>query len=239
MKPTPAAASTCLPRALRAGVGREKPGQYTRNGAVEEQLDLREERPFPEPLPDYLIGIDVSWEVDIWHQLRDAQKSAVLRYLASAEGQRFAQTRPGSRDRAQLLRAGGAGPQGSDHPPDDRHPAVGAASGADTERGRRGHGTGGAPLRGGTAEEPQPSCSSCTRTGPRERRTASTFWPGVSRRRWNARSGRTVHRGAWRRSAAAHPRTCWHSARISVVRSCPGGGSSSTSTWRGRASIRR
>jgi multidrug efflux system outer membrane protein len=82
-----------LPSAsLRAGVGREKPGQYTRNGAVEEQLDLREERPFPEPLPDYLVGIDVSWEVDIWHRLRDAQKSAVLRYLASAEGRRFAQT---------------------------------------------------------------------------------------------------------------------------------------------------
>jgi NodT family efflux transporter outer membrane factor (OMF) lipoprotein len=83
-----------LPSAtLGAGTGREKPGRYTREGAVEEQLDLREERPFPEPLPDYMVGIDVSWELDIWHQLRDAQKSAVLRYLATAEGQRFAQTR--------------------------------------------------------------------------------------------------------------------------------------------------
>jgi NodT family efflux transporter outer membrane factor (OMF) lipoprotein len=82
-----------LPSAgVRAGVGREKPGQYTRSGAVEEQLELREGRPFPEPLPDYLVGIDVSWEVDIWHGLRDAQKSAVLRYLATAEGRRFAQT---------------------------------------------------------------------------------------------------------------------------------------------------
>ena len=82
-----------LPQAsVRAGTGREKPGQYTRNGAVEEQLELREGRPFPEPLPDYLVGLDVSWELDIWHQLRDAQQSAVLRYLATAEGRRFAQT---------------------------------------------------------------------------------------------------------------------------------------------------
>jgi multidrug efflux system outer membrane protein len=83
-----------LPSAtLGASTGREKPGKYTREGAVEEQLDLREDRPFPEPLPDYMIGLNVSWELDIWHQLRDAQKSAVLRYLATAEGQRFAQTR--------------------------------------------------------------------------------------------------------------------------------------------------
>jgi multidrug efflux system outer membrane protein len=92
MRPTPAVASTCLPRACAPVSGGKSPGEYTRNGAVEEQLDLREERPFPEPLPDYLVGIDVSWEVDIWHRLRDAQKSAVLRYLASAEGRRFAQT---------------------------------------------------------------------------------------------------------------------------------------------------
>jgi NodT family efflux transporter outer membrane factor (OMF) lipoprotein len=82
-----------LPSAvLRAGAGKDKVGEYTREGAVEEQLDLREERSFPEPLPDYLVGIDVSWELDIWHQLRDAQKAAVLRYLATAEGRRFAQT---------------------------------------------------------------------------------------------------------------------------------------------------
>jgi NodT family efflux transporter outer membrane factor (OMF) lipoprotein len=82
-----------LPSAtLRAGVGTEKPGEFTREGAVERQLDLREDRAFPEPLPDYLLGLDVSWELDIWRGLRNAQKSAVLDYLATAEGRRFAQT---------------------------------------------------------------------------------------------------------------------------------------------------
>jgi NodT family efflux transporter outer membrane factor (OMF) lipoprotein len=78
---------------LEARAGREKPGEFTRGGAVEEHLDLREGRPFPSPLPDYLAGLNVSWELDIWSRLRDAQKSAVLRYLATAEGRRFAQTR--------------------------------------------------------------------------------------------------------------------------------------------------
>jgi NodT family efflux transporter outer membrane factor (OMF) lipoprotein len=82
-----------LPSAtLRAGAGTEKPGEFTREGAVERQLELREDRAFPEPLPDYLLGIDVSWELDIWRGLRNAQKSAVLQYLATAEGRRFAQT---------------------------------------------------------------------------------------------------------------------------------------------------
>lgn len=77
---------------LRAGYGIEKPGKFTRDGAVEEQLfvDAEDKKHFPEPLQDYFLGFTASWELDIWQKLRNAQKSAVLNYLATTEGQHFA-----------------------------------------------------------------------------------------------------------------------------------------------------
>jgi multidrug efflux system outer membrane protein len=77
---------------LKAGMGADKVGEYTRNGAIEENLEIREGQEFPKVLGDFVIGADVSWEVDIWHKLRNAKKSAFLRYLASAEGRNLAVT---------------------------------------------------------------------------------------------------------------------------------------------------
>lgn len=74
---------------LRAAAGVEKPGQYTRDGAVEENLEIRPETRFPEPLPDFMAGAFASWELDVWKKLRNAKKSATLRYLASVEGRNF------------------------------------------------------------------------------------------------------------------------------------------------------
>jgi NodT family efflux transporter outer membrane factor (OMF) lipoprotein len=76
---------------VRAGaaVGVEKVGRYTRSGAVEEQLEIKDGRRFPDPLGDYYLGVSASWEVDIWRKLRNAKKSAVMRYLASTEGRNF------------------------------------------------------------------------------------------------------------------------------------------------------
>ncbi|MBV6643338.1 MAG: TolC family protein [Cyclobacteriaceae bacterium] len=74
---------------LGAEAGLEKVGRYTRDGAVEESLQIREDEAFPEPLPDYMLGAYASWEIDIWHKLRNAKKSAMSRFLASAEGRKF------------------------------------------------------------------------------------------------------------------------------------------------------
>lgn len=74
------------------GAGVEKVGAYTRNGAVEENLDIKEGRAFPEPLPDIMFGAYAKWEVDIWKKLRNAKKSAMMRYLASIEGINFMAT---------------------------------------------------------------------------------------------------------------------------------------------------
>ncbi len=76
-----------------AGAGIERAGRYTRIGALEENLEVKPGQKFPEPLPDYLIGFNASWEVDIWKKLRNARKSAMYRYLSTTEGKNFAVTR--------------------------------------------------------------------------------------------------------------------------------------------------
>ncbi len=77
---------------LGGKAGLDKSGAYTRNGAVEENLTARG-KSFSEPLPDFLVAANVSWELDIWGKLRDAQRAACLRYLATAEGRNYVVTR--------------------------------------------------------------------------------------------------------------------------------------------------
>jgi multidrug efflux system outer membrane protein len=72
-----------------AGAGMEKPGRYTTTGALEDNTEIRPGNRFPDPLPNYLVALDASWEVDIWRKLRNAKKSAMYRYLSSAEGKNF------------------------------------------------------------------------------------------------------------------------------------------------------
>lgn len=74
---------------IGGGAGVEKAGRYTRNGAVEKNLELDPGKENPEPLPDFMLGANVSWELDIWKKLRNAKKSAVLRYLSTVEGRNF------------------------------------------------------------------------------------------------------------------------------------------------------
>lgn len=72
-----------------AGAGIEKSGEYTRDGAVEKNLEVKPGTEFPEPLADYQFGLHASWELDIWKKLRNAKKAAVMRYLATTEGKNF------------------------------------------------------------------------------------------------------------------------------------------------------
>jgi multidrug efflux system outer membrane protein len=74
---------------LGASAGLEKSGKFTRNGSVEENLNIDEDTKFPDPLPDYMFGLQASWEVDIWKKLRNKKKAAMFRYLASIEGRNF------------------------------------------------------------------------------------------------------------------------------------------------------
>src|SRR6185369_11044852 len=44
---------------------------------------------FPDPLPNYILGLNASWEIDVWKKLRNAKKTAVYRYLSTVEGKNF------------------------------------------------------------------------------------------------------------------------------------------------------
>lgn len=72
-----------------AGIDAEKVGRYTRNGAVEESLEIKEGKAFPEPLGNYQFGLQASWELDVWKKLRNATKVATMEYMASIEGKNF------------------------------------------------------------------------------------------------------------------------------------------------------
>lgn len=74
---------------LLGGIGTEKQGEYTRNGALEKQLKVKEHEPFPEPLNDFRMEMSAQWELDIWQRLRNQKRAAVNRYLASQEGRNF------------------------------------------------------------------------------------------------------------------------------------------------------
>lgn len=74
---------------LRVGAGAEKVGRYTSQGANDANTDIKEGKEMPEPLGDFLVGAYATWEVDVWHKLRNAKKAAATRYLATVEGRNF------------------------------------------------------------------------------------------------------------------------------------------------------
>lgn len=72
-----------------AGAGIDKVARYTSQGASDANNNIMPGKPFPEPLPDFAAGVNISWEVDIWGKLRNAKKAAVYKYLSTVEGRNF------------------------------------------------------------------------------------------------------------------------------------------------------
>lgn len=72
-----------------AGGGVEKTARYTSKGANDATTDIKPGMEMPDPLPDYMVGLNATWEVDIWKKLRNSRKSALKRYVASIEGKNY------------------------------------------------------------------------------------------------------------------------------------------------------
>lgn len=70
-------------------VGLDKPGRYTSLGSSEATTEILPGKETPDPLQDYLFGAYASWEIDIWKKLRNAKKSAYMKYLSSVDGRNF------------------------------------------------------------------------------------------------------------------------------------------------------
>jgi len=69
--------------------GFDKSSRYTIKGANEEANDIVVGQKNPLPLSNYILGANISWEIDIWKKLRNAKKAAVFRYLSSIDGKNF------------------------------------------------------------------------------------------------------------------------------------------------------
>ncbi len=51
---------------LGALAGTDKPSRYTREGAVDNNLNILPGQAFPSPLPSFLLAANLSWQIDIW-----------------------------------------------------------------------------------------------------------------------------------------------------------------------------
>ena len=72
-----------------AGVGIEKVGRYTSQGAGDASTEIKPGKEMPDPLADFKLAAYAHWEVDIWKKLRNSKKAAVSRYLSTVEGKNF------------------------------------------------------------------------------------------------------------------------------------------------------
>ena len=71
------------------GLGLEKTGRYTAQGAGNASTEILPGKEVPEPIADIFVGLRTSWEADIWGKLHNAKKIAVVKYLQSIEGKNF------------------------------------------------------------------------------------------------------------------------------------------------------
>lgn len=67
----------------------EKVGRYTSQGANDATTEIKPGKATPDPLPDFMVGAFASWEIDIWHKLRNAKQAAAMQYLGTIEGKNF------------------------------------------------------------------------------------------------------------------------------------------------------
>ncbi len=76
-----------------AGASLDKLSTYTPQGADLSQIVSPAGQPFPNPLPDFMVAANVSWQIDIWRQLRNARDAAGLQYLGTIDGRNYVVTR--------------------------------------------------------------------------------------------------------------------------------------------------
>jgi outer membrane protein, multidrug efflux system len=76
----------------RLGLGVEKVGRYTSQGAGDAATEMTPGKEVPDALTDMTAAVFANWEVDIWNKLHNAKKAAITRYLSSVEGKNFLRT---------------------------------------------------------------------------------------------------------------------------------------------------
>src|SRR5690349_3334087 len=59
----------------KAGIGVEKVGRYTSQGAGDAGTEIKPGKEMPDPLGDFSAAIFATWEIDIWKKLHNAKKA--------------------------------------------------------------------------------------------------------------------------------------------------------------------
>lgn len=78
---------------FRSGASLDKLSTYTPPGAELGEVLTPQGGNFSNPLPNFLMAADVSWQIDIWRQLRNARDAQSLRYLGTIDGRNYVVTR--------------------------------------------------------------------------------------------------------------------------------------------------
>lgn len=74
---------------LNIGGSMRRFGLYTMDGAGNATTEITPGQIVPTDLPDLYLGLQSSWEIDVWGKLRNQRQSAISTYLSSVEGTNF------------------------------------------------------------------------------------------------------------------------------------------------------
>ncbi|MBA4303939.1 MAG: RND transporter [Sphingobacteriaceae bacterium] len=78
---------------LFAGAGNRRFSEYSVDGVgnfdTNFSPNIRPDQRMPNPLPDYALRVQASWELDLWGRLNNMRKAAAYRYLGSESGLRW------------------------------------------------------------------------------------------------------------------------------------------------------
>lgn len=75
---------------LYGAAGQRKFGDYTMDGVgnydTQFSPNINSKQQIPNPLPDYYVGVQSSWEIDLWGKLKNKKRAAASRFIASNYG---------------------------------------------------------------------------------------------------------------------------------------------------------
>lgn len=75
---------------LYGATGQRKFGEYTMDGVgnydTQFSPNINSKQQIPNPLPDYYVGVQASWEIDLWGKLKNKKRAAASRFIASQYG---------------------------------------------------------------------------------------------------------------------------------------------------------
>jgi len=75
------------------GAGLSKISGFTAEGASIRDDPFRPGQLLPNPIPNFIFGANLTWQLDVWRQLRNARDAAALRFLSTNERRNYFVTR--------------------------------------------------------------------------------------------------------------------------------------------------